>query len=70
MLDVFGWLRRKAKDAVLGGIADAVEHVAAGDGPADLDRLRALLAAPEAKVLPAAPAADVEEPAGRASRRK
>lgn len=60
MIDVFGWLRRKAKDAVLGGIADAVDQVAAGDGPADLDRLRVLLAAPEPKALPAA---ESEEPA-------
>lgn len=62
MLDIFGWLRRKAHDAVLGGIADAVHEVAAGE-PADLERLRSLLAAPEAKA--ALPAAEPEEPAKR-----
>lgn len=66
MFDVFGWLRRKAKDAVLGGIADAVDQVSAGDGPADLDKLRAILAAgPEAKALPAAVATEEEAATGR-----
>ena len=54
MFDVFGWLRRKAKDAVLGGVADAVEQVAAGDGPPDLEKLRAILATAEVKALPPA----------------
>jgi hypothetical protein len=53
MLDFFGWLRRKARDAVLGGIGDAAEQVAAGDVP-DLEKLRSLLAEPP-KALAAAP---------------
>jgi hypothetical protein len=59
MFDLFGWLRRKAREAVLGGISDAVSEVSAGDGPPDLERLRAMLAAPDAKAL-AAPADDAE----------
>lgn len=62
MFDLFGWLRRKAREAVLGGIADAVQEVAAGE-PADLEKLRALLAS-EVKALPAA-ADDAGEPAKR-----
>lgn len=42
-LDIFGWLRRRARDAVLGGIGEAAEQVAAGDSP-DVERLRALFA--------------------------
>ena len=55
MIDVFGWLRKKARDAVLGGIADAVQEVAPGDAPPDLDGLRALLARADLKALAADP---------------
>ncbi|WP_439625958.1 hypothetical protein [Gemmata sp.] len=70
MFDVFGWLRRKAHDAVIGGIADAVQEVAPGDAaPADLDGLRALLARADVRALAAAasePAAAPEpEPAAK-----
>jgi hypothetical protein len=48
MFGVFGWLRERAKNAVLGGVADAVEQLNSGEEPvANLDRLRALLAAPQ-----------------------
>ncbi len=53
MFDVFGWLRRKSREAVLGGIGDAVEQVAAGDSP-DLEKLRALLAPPLVALPPVA----------------
>jgi hypothetical protein len=60
VFDLFGWLRRKAREAVLGGIADAVQEVAVGEaaGGADLEKLRAILAATgggvaEVKALPA-----------------
>ncbi|VTT97605.1 unnamed protein product [Gemmataceae bacterium] len=66
MFDVFGWLRKKARDAVLGGIADAVQEVAPGDAPADLDGLRALLARTDARALaPATDPAPEPEPAAR-----
>jgi hypothetical protein len=70
MFDVFGWLRRKAHDAVLGGIADAVAKVAAqGETPpADLDGLRAMLATADVKTIAAAtsePAATTEEPTAK-----
>jgi hypothetical protein len=59
MFDLFGWLRRKAREAVLGGISDAVSEVSTGDTP-DLERLRALLAGSE-KVLPPAAATVVTD---------
>ncbi len=63
-IDIFGWLRRKAHDAVIGGIADAVQEVAPGESaPADLEGLRRLLATAAVKAL-AAPEA-TEETAGK-----
>lgn len=62
MIDIFGWLRKKARDAVLGGIADAVQEVAPGDAPADLDGLRALLARSDVKALAAADSTAAPEP--------
>ncbi len=47
-------MRAQSKAAVLGGVADALADLAPNDQPADLDRLRALLAG-EAKALAAAP---------------
>lgn len=61
MLDIFGWLRRKAREAVLGGISEAVEQVAAGDVPPDLDKLRDLLAEPPKQLT----AGEDESPAKR-----
>jgi hypothetical protein len=54
VFDIFGWLRKKAHDAVIGGIADAVQEVAPGDAPADLDGLRALLARTDVGALASA----------------
>ncbi len=71
MFNVFGYLRKAARDAVLGGVADALTDLAPADPPADLDRLRALLAG-EAKALAAAdptPAGEAE-PATGGKRRK
>lgn len=47
MLGVFGWLRAQARDAVLGGIEDAVRVVTpeGGEPAPDLAALRARLAA-------------------------
>lgn len=61
MFNVFGWLRSAAKNAVLGGIADAVQEIDQGGAAPDLDRLRAVLASAETKQLPA-PAVAGEEP--------
>lgn len=53
-IDVFGWLRRKACEAVLGGVADAAKQLAPGDDPpADLDGLRQLLARTDVRALAA-----------------
>jgi len=53
-IDVFGWLRRKAHDAVIGGIADAMQEIAPGESaPADLDGLRRMLATADVKALAA-----------------
>lgn len=73
MFDVFGYLRRKAHDAVIGGIADAVQEVAPGEtAPTDLDGLRALLARSDVKAIAAARALDTPaaepEPAKRKAR--
>lgn len=66
MIDIFGWLRRKAHDAVLGGIADAVQEIAPGDAPPDLAGLRALLAGADLKALTAGAPAEAEvEPAAK-----
>lgn len=45
MLNVFGWLRSQARQAVLGGISDALAEVATEEQPANLDQLRVMLAA-------------------------
>lgn len=52
---LFGWLRRKAAEAVVGGVADALKAVAPeGEEVASVDDLRALLAAAvQPKALPA-----------------
>lgn len=63
-MDLFGWLRRRVKSAVLGGIADAVAEIEAGDASADLDKLRAVLANADAKALPAAKESAAEEADG------
>jgi hypothetical protein len=67
-LNIFGWLRSQAKAAVLGGISDALAEVQADDKPADLDALRARLAAAagDVKALPPKPEADAIEAAAAA----
>ncbi len=70
MLDVFGYLRRKAHDAVLGGIADAVQKVAPGESaPTDLDGLRAMLAMTDVKAI-AGPSGEPVESETTATKRK
>jgi len=68
MFDLFGYLRRKAAEAVVGGVGDALRAVTPEGEvpPTDLGELRAMLAASvEPKALPAAePEAD-EAPAKR-----
>lgn len=67
MLDLFGWLRRRVKDSVLGGIADAVQEVAPGEqAPADLEGLRRLVAATDVKALAAAAEEEEDEPKRKA----
>ena len=62
----FNWIRQAAKNAVLGGVADALDELDPADAvakPANLERLRGL-AATEAKQLAAAKTEDEEpEPA-------
>jgi len=66
-IDVFGWLRRKAHEAVIGGISDAVQEIAPGESaPADLDGLRRLLAVADVKALTTA----IETPEPEPTRRK
>lgn len=61
MLDFFGWLRRKAREAILGGCEDAMNDLASENSPADLERFRLKLAE-SVKSLP--PASDeTSEPA-------
>ncbi len=72
-IDVFGWLRRKACEAVLGGVADAARQLAPGDDPpADLDGLRQLLARTDVRALAATGerAEGMKEEAEPAARRK
>jgi len=45
VLNIFGYLRNQARQAVLGGIAGARAEVATDDKPADRDALRKMLAA-------------------------
>lgn len=70
MFNVFGFLRRQARDAVLGGVSDALAEVATDEKPADLDGLRKMLAdaGSGTRALPAAKADGDEaepEPTGR-----
>jgi len=51
--DIFGFLRRKAREAILGGCSDALSEIAQDDTPADLEKFRLRLAA-GLKSLPAA----------------
>lgn len=64
MFGFFNKLRERARAAVLLGIADAADDVFGSDpAPADLERVRALLAAP--KELPAAEPEATEAKKGR-----
>jgi hypothetical protein len=59
----FAWIRRQAREAVLGGIVDALEELDRDATPADVDAARKRFAvAPEQKQLPAA---DEGEPGGK-----
>lgn len=66
--DLFGWLRRKASEAVVAGVADGLKAVAPPDAepaPPDLADLRALLAASlQPQKALAAAKEDEPEPAG------
>jgi hypothetical protein len=72
MFDVFGWIKRKAAEAVVQGVADGVKAITpeGEQPPADLGELRAMLAASvggaagAAKALPAAAVAGVASVAG------
>jgi hypothetical protein len=71
--DVFGWIKRKAAEAVVQGVADGVKAITpeGEQPPADLGELRAMLAASvgtavPAKALPAAAVAGVASVAGAA----
>lgn len=69
MFGFFNKLRERARAAVLLGVADAADELLGPEPtPADVDRLRALLSATEAKVL--APAEADGEPAAKVGRRK
>lgn len=62
MFDIFGYLRRRAHDAVIGGVADAMQEIAPGEqAPTDLDGLRRMLATADVKALAAS--APTSEPA-------
>lgn len=68
MFDPFSWLRRKAAEAVMGGVGDALRAITpeGETPPTDLGDLRAMLAASvEPKALPAAEDAEQEAPAKR-----
>jgi len=74
-IDIFGWLRRKAHDAVLGGISDAMLEVAPGEtAPPDLDGLRRMLATADVKALaagePASEEASEPEPTATSKRKR
>jgi hypothetical protein len=64
MFGFFARIRERARAAVLLGVADAADDLlgAADPSPADLDRVRALLAAAEARSLPAADTATEDGP--------
>lgn len=62
MLNLFGWIRRQVRDAVVGGIADAVEHVDGIDWSGTADDVRARLLGPAAPpALPPVRGDDDEE---------
>lgn len=65
MIDVFGWIRRKAAESVVNGVADGLRAVTPeGEEVPDIAELRALLAtATEAPKQLAAPSE--EEPVKR-----
>lgn len=69
MFDPFGWLRRKAAEAIAAGVGDGLRAVApeGETPPANLDELRAMLSeSVTPKALPAAePDAEPEAPAKR-----
>lgn len=69
MFDLFGWLRRRAAEAVVNGVGDALKAVTpeGETPPTDLSELRAMLAeSVTPKALPAA--SDDEEPAPKRRR--
>lgn len=68
MLNVFGWLRAKARESVLSGIGDALADVATDDKPADLEALRKMLAESSTRQLAAPVADDADEPPARKPR--
>ena len=65
--DMFGFfsrIRERARAAVLLGVADAADDLLGPDpAPADLDRVRALLARAGENALPAAPEPEAEDSA-------
>lgn len=69
MFDLFGWIKRRAAEAVVQGVADGVKAITpeGEQPPTDLAELRALLAeSVTPKALPAAePDAEPEAPAKR-----
>ncbi len=69
MFNVFGYLRNQARQAVLGGIGDALADVATDDKPADLEALRKMLADSSTRQL-AAPVADDDETAAPARKQR
>lgn len=61
----FSWLREKAKQSVLGGVADALDELDHDAPAADLDGFRKRLAASGAKQLAAAPDDEPKAKKGR-----
>jgi hypothetical protein len=75
MFNPFAYLRRKAAEAVVGGVSDGLRAVApeGEDPPPDLDSLRAMLAqAAQPRALAAAPdePEDAEAVPAKGGRRK
>lgn len=62
LMSPFAWLRRRAAEAVLGGVADAMHAITpeGEESPTSIDELRALIAAKQPKEL-AAGKADAED---------
>lgn len=68
-MNPFGWIRRKAAEAFVQGIADGAAAITpeGETPPADLNELRAMLAQAVApKALAAAPVEEEAEPAAKA----